>query len=128
MSKTLVGPRNMMYEWLTCLLRVLLLMWISCLMCFIDSISLRSHRSLNLIIVVSQSLVACCPVTWVDVGGGCYRVVLEHGSPLRLDGLCVGNAHMSIACVSLTLVYLLQWLDVDQGCSMVIMDSLILIS
>jgi len=42
-------------------------------------------------------------------------VVLEHGSPLRLDGLCVGHACMSISCVSLTLIYLLHLLDVGLG-------------
>jgi len=30
-------------------------------------------------------------------------VVSEHGSPLRLDGLCFGHACMLVACVSLTL-------------------------
>jgi len=44
-------------------------------------------------------------VAWVDVGGRCYRVVLEHGSPLRLNGLCVGHACISVACVSLTLAF-----------------------
>ncbi len=44
-------------------------------------------------------------VTWVDVGGGCYRVVSEHGSPLKLDGLCVVHAFMLVACVSLILVF-----------------------
>jgi len=44
-------------------------------------------------------------VAWVDVGGGCYRVESEHGSPLRLDGLCIGIASMSVACVSLTLAF-----------------------
>lgn len=43
-------------------------------------------------------------VAWVDVGGGCYRVVSEHGSPLRLDGMCVGHAFMSVAYVFLILV------------------------
>jgi len=44
-------------------------------------------------------------VAWVDVGGGCYRVVSEHGSPLALDGLCVGHACMSVVCASLTLAF-----------------------
>ena len=39
-------------------------------------------------------------------------MVLEHGSPPELDGLSVGHACMSIACVSLTLIYLLQLIDV----------------
>jgi len=38
-------------------------------------------------------------VTWVDVGGGCYKVVSDHGSPLGLDGQCVGHAFMSVAYV-----------------------------
>jgi len=44
-------------------------------------------------------------VAWVDVEGGYYRVVSEHGSPLRLDGLCFGHACMSVSCVSLTLAF-----------------------
>ena len=32
-------------------------------------------------------------------------MVLEYGSPLGLDGLCVGHACMSVACVSLTLAF-----------------------
>ncbi len=32
-------------------------------------------------------------VTWVDVGGGCYRLVSEHGSTLELDGLNVLVMH-----------------------------------
>ena len=50
-------------------------------------------------------------------------MVLEHGSPLRLDGLCVGHACMSVACVSLTLhsMCLLHLRDVDHGRSDVVM-------
>jgi len=44
-------------------------------------------------------------VALVDVGGGCYRVVSKHGSPLRLDGLRVGHACKSVACVSVTLAF-----------------------
>jgi len=32
-------------------------------------------------------------------------VVSEHDSPLGLDGLCVGHACMSVACVYLTLEF-----------------------
>jgi len=53
MSRTLMGPRDKMSEWLTCLLRVMLLMWIAWLMSSVDSTSLRSHRRLNPIIVAS---------------------------------------------------------------------------
>ena len=42
-------------------------------------------------------------------------MVSEHGSPLRMDGICVGHACMSIVLVSLTLIYLLQLLDVGLG-------------
>ena len=42
-------------------------------------------------------------VTSVYVGGGCYRVVSKHGSPLTLDRLCVGHAFMSVAYVFLML-------------------------
>ena len=31
-------------------------------------------------------------------------MMLEHGSPVRLDGQCVGNAFMSVAYVFLMLV------------------------
>jgi len=32
-------------------------------------------------------------VSWVDVGGGCYKVVSEPGSTLRLDRQCVLVMH-----------------------------------
>ena len=52
-----------------------------------DFTSLRSHRRLNLIIVASHLMFTPVGmVTWVDVGGGCYRVVSEHGSTVGLDG------------------------------------------
>ena len=38
------------------------------------------------------------------MGGGFYRVVSKHGSPLRLDGLCVRYAFMLVAYVFLMLV------------------------
>ena len=60
----------------------------------VDSISLRSYRRSNPLGMV----------TWVDVGGGCYRVVSEHGSPLELDVRCVGQAFMSFARVLIILV------------------------
>ena len=44
-------------------------------------------------------------VHWVDVEGGCYRVVPMHGSTLGLDGWCVGHACMLVACVYLTLSF-----------------------
>ena len=32
-------------------------------------------------------------------------MILEHGSPLRIDWLCVGHACISVTCVSLTLEF-----------------------
>ena len=56
----------------------------------IDSASLRSHRRSSLIIVTSHLIfISVGMVTWVDVGGGCYRVVSNHGSPLGQDGWCL---------------------------------------
>ena len=52
-------------------------------------------------------------------------MVPEHGSPLRLDGLCVGHACMSVACVSLTLAFhaLVALHNVDHDCSKVFMGN-----
>ena len=44
------------------------------------------------------------PVSSIDVGGGCYRVVSEHGSLLRLDEQCAFHALMLVAYVLLMLV------------------------
>ena len=44
------------------------------------------------------------PVNWVDVVGGCYGVVLEHGSPIRLDGQCVGHLFMLFSFVLIVLM------------------------
>jgi len=49
------------------------------------------------------------------VRGGCYIVVSDHGSPIRLDVICVGHACMLVSCLSLTLIYLLHLLDVGLG-------------
>ena len=90
LSRTTVGQRDELSEWLTCLLRVLLMMLDDYVWCSIDSTSLRLPRRLNLFIVAFHLMFTPVGmVTWVDVGGGCYRVVLEHGSPLGLDGRCV---------------------------------------
>ena len=43
-------------------------------------------------------------VYWVDAGGRCYGVVSEHGSPLRLDGQCVGHPFILVVYVFLMLV------------------------
>lgn len=56
-------------------------------------------------------------------------MVSEHGSPLGMDGLCVGHACMSVACVSLTLAFhvLVALHSVDHGCSDVVMMNLMLL-
>ena len=55
-----------------------------------------------------------CMVTSVDVGGGCYRVVLEHGSPFRLDRWCVLVMHacqLHVILLHLHLMCLLHFLN-----------------
>ncbi len=74
-------------------------------MCYVGSTSLTIHGELNQIIVASHHMFT--PVewlTWVNVGGGCYRVVSEHGSPLGLNGRCIGHEYMSVAYVFFMLV------------------------
>ena len=53
-------------------------------------------------------------------------MVTEHGSPLGLDGLCVGHACMSVACVSLTLAFhvLVALHHVDHDCIKIVMRKL----
>ena len=88
----------------------------------IDSTSLRLPRRLNLIIVASHLMFTLVGmVTWVDVGGGCYRVVLEHGCALL--GLCVDHDFMLIAYVSLYMysMCLFHLHGVYYGCSDVAM-------
>jgi len=65
-------------------------------------------------------------VTWVDVGGRCYKVVSEHGSSLLLHGLCVGHPCMSFMCVSLILALhvLVAFHNGYHGCSDVFMRNL----
>lgn len=71
---------------------------------FVYSTSLTVHWKLNHIIVSSCHMFTLVDwLTWVNVGGGCYRVVSEHGSNLGLDGRCIGHAYMSVAYVSLCL-------------------------
>jgi len=53
-------------------------------------------------------------VTWVDVGGGCYRVVSKHDSNLGLDGKCVSFMHacqLHVCLLYLHFMYLLHFLD-----------------
>lgn len=66
--RIVVGPRYMLYDWLTYLLRVLMMMLDECMWCFIDSTSLRWHRRLNLIVVAS--LLMFNPIGMVTLGGG----------------------------------------------------------
>lgn len=93
-TKTSGGLKGWLPEWLGCLLGVLLLMWKVCVMCSTRSTSLtntygvESHHS-----NFSSHAYPSWPVTRVDVGGGCYRVVSEHGSTLGLDGKNVFFMH-----------------------------------
>ena len=53
-------------------------------------------------------------VTWVDVAGGCYRVVSKHVSTLALDGLNVLVMHacqLHVCLVHLHFMCLLHWLE-----------------
>ena len=53
----------------------------------VDSTSLRLSRRLNhIILTIRHFFTSVDRLTWVNVGGGCYRVVSGHGSPFRLDG------------------------------------------
>jgi len=59
----------------------------SYLLGFVNSTSSTIHGDLNPIIVASHHMFT--PSNWltcVNKRGGYYRVVLDHGSPLRLDG------------------------------------------
>ena len=95
----------------------------------VNSTSLKSHRRFNLIIVASRLMFTLVGmVTWVDVGGGCYRVVSKHGSTLGLDGQCVLVMHACQLHVCLLHLYTCCiFLMNDYGCSMVIMENLTLI-
>ena len=63
-------------------------------------------------------------LTWENVGGGCYKVVSEHGSTLGLDGWCVGHAFMSFAYMCSPCLWSMYFLCMhggDHGCSGVTM-------
>lgn len=77
-------------------------------LCFFDSNSIIVHGDLNPIMVSSRHMFnPVYQLTWINVGGGCYRVVSEHGSPLGLAGQCVGHAFISVAYVfSMLVVYM----------------------
>lgn len=49
---------------------------------------------------------------WEDGG---YKLVREHGSPLKLDGLCVCHAFMLVACVPTILEFLFHIHGVGHG-------------
>lgn len=80
-----------------------------------DSTSFISNRRLNIIIVASRLMFTPIGmVTWVDVGRGCYRVVSEHGSTLKLDGQCVLVMHacqLQVCLLHLHSMCLLHFLD-----------------
>ena len=49
--------------------------------------SLTIHGELNQIVVAYRHMFTLVDwLTWVNMGGGCYRVASEHGSTLGLDG------------------------------------------
>ena len=61
----------------------------------VDLTSLIAIMELNHIIVTLHHMFT--PVdwlAWVNVGGGCYRVVSDHGSTLGLDGKNVFVMHL----------------------------------
>ena len=82
---------------------------------YVNSTSLKSHRRSNLIIIASClifTLVGMVPL--VGVGGGCYKVLAEHGSTLKMDGWCVLVMHacqLHVCVLHLHFMCLLHWLD-----------------
>lgn len=82
--------------------------WCGSFVCcvFVDSISLRSHRRLNLITIASHHMFT----QLVSYLSRCGRRVLRSGirawfTPHTGWVVCVGHACMSVACVSLTLQF-----------------------
>lgn len=62
--------------------------------CFGGSTSLTVHGELNRLIVSSHHMFTPTDwLTWLNVGGGCYKMVPEHSSTLGLDGLNVFVMH-----------------------------------
>jgi len=65
--------------------------------CFVRCISLTIHGELNHIIAASRHMFSPMDwLNWVNLGGGYYKVVSEHGSPLGLDNRCVLVMHVSV--------------------------------
>ena len=49
-------------------------------LCVIDSTSLTVHGELNhMLVTLCHMFTLVDQLSWVTMGGGCYRVVLEHG-------------------------------------------------
>lgn len=70
---------------------------------FIGSNSLFLHGKLNHIKVASCHMFTLADwLTCINVGGGCYRVVSEHGSTLGLDGWNFFHAYTTISYVFFT--------------------------
>ena len=82
--KKLVGLREKMYEWMTCLPRVLLLMWMGLFDMFHQFHFLKVTKEVESLIVAS--LVTCLPWLASFLGGprrkGCYKLVSERGCAL----------------------------------------------
>lgn len=94
-------------------------------LCSVGSTSLTIPRDLNKIVVASRHMFTLTDwLTWVNVGGGCYRLVSEHGSPLLLDGLLMLVMHscrLHMRCLYLWSMSLLHMHGVGHGCSDVTM-------
>lgn len=68
-----VGPGDMLFEWLTCLLRGLLMMLDDYMWCYIDSTSLRWHRSSNWIVVACLLMFTLVGMVTLGIPRrGCY--------------------------------------------------------
>lgn len=68
-------------------------------------------------------------VTWADLWGGCYRLGLEHGSPIRQDGRWVLVMHarqFHVCLLHLHSMCLLHFLDVYHDGSKVFMRNLMI--
>jgi len=111
--KISVGPKGWLPERLGWFLGVLFLMWKLCMVHFYRFHFLKvtyevgSYHS-----NFSSHVYTGWSITWVDS---------KHGSPLRLDGLCVGHAFMLVARVPIILECLLHMHGVGHGYSDVTM-------
>jgi len=100
-------------------------------LCFVSSTSLTIHGDLNHIIVASRHMFT--PVEHlaeVNVGGGCYRVVSDHGSPIKLDGrnvLVMHTCRLDMCSLWLWFMCLFCMHGGGHGCSCVTMWKLMVL-